>query len=116
MRSLFRFESNSAISRTEPIGEREEGGDSDHDEFSAVHARDEHGGTEKRERGKKNSAGEAESIGAWMFLAEHGKSGGDGAIDKEARDDGQHGVAGKISRDGKYQEQHGKNHNGDVRS
>src|ERR1051325_5406227 len=113
--SRFRFESNSAIPHTEPIDESEGGGDSDHDELSAMHARDKHSGKKKCEHGEKDFAAEAERISAGVFFAEHGKSSGDGAVDEEARDAGEQGVPAKIPGDGKYQEQHSKNHDGDMR-
>src|SRR5207248_864319 len=87
----------------------------DHKKFPAVHARDEHGSNQERERGNENSSWDAESVGTRALFAKHGQSGSDGAIDEQARDDGKHGVAGKISRDGKDQEQHSENHNGNVR-
>src|SRR6266571_4738309 len=116
MMSRFRRESNSVIARPEPIGEGEEGGGCNHKEFSAVHSRDEDGGEEKSEGGEEDAAGEAEGVGVGMLFAEDWQGCGDGTIDEEARDDGEHGVAGKISGDGKDQEEHGKNQDRNMRS
>src|SRR5690349_9281726 len=112
--SRFRFESNSAIPHTEPIDESEGGSDGDHDELSTAHTRDKHGGNEKRQRGEKDSAGEAEGIGARMLLAEHGQGGCDRAVDEEARNTGEQGVPAKIPGDGKYQEKQSKNQDGSM--
>ena len=75
--SRFRFESNSAIPHPEPIGEREQSRDSDHEELPAMHARHKHGSKKKGERREKDSAGEPESIRARMFFAQNRQGGGD---------------------------------------
>src|SRR5689334_1300430 len=116
MMSRFRRESNSTASCPEPISEGEGGRGGNHEEFSAVHARDKCGSDKERESGEEDAAGEAERIRVRMFLAEDRQGGSDGTINEQARDDGKHGVAGKISGDGKDQEEGGKNQNRNMRS
>src|SRR5215467_12850449 len=61
--SRFRYESNSAVARPEPVDERQSGGGSDHEEFSTVHARDKRGSHKEPECGNKDSSGEAKCVG-----------------------------------------------------
>src|SRR5690349_6383851 len=116
MMSRFRRESNSVNPRPEPIYEPEEGCCGDYQELATMHASDESGRKQKRECRDEDSTREAESVGTRMLFPQHGQSRGDRAIDEQARNDREHGVAGKISGDGKDHEQHGENGNGDMRS
>src|SRR5215472_3755447 len=115
MMSRFRDESNSVIPYPEPIEEGETRRDDDDQELSAVHAGNENGAKTKRERGNEDSARKAESIGERVLSAQHRQSGGDRAIDEKAGDTGEQGVPAKIACDGENQEQHRKNHDGNVR-
>src|SRR5215470_17053522 len=116
MMSRFQRESNSAVTHPKPIDECKSAGGGDHEKLAAVHAGNECGGYKECERGNKDSSWEAKRARRSMFFAEDGKSGGNRSVDEQARDDGKHGVAGKISGDGKDHEQHAKNRDGDMRS
>src|SRR5437588_466287 len=107
MMSRFRRESKSAAPRPEPIGEGERSGDDDDDKFSAMHARGEHDSKKKSERGKGNSAGQAECICVRTFFAQKGQSGG-GTINEETRRTREKSVRAKAAYDGKNQEQRRK--------
>ncbi len=115
MMSRFRDESNSLIPHREPIDEGEARGDGDHEELLTMHAGNQDRAKSKREHGEENSARKAESIGERIFLTQHRQSGGDRAVDEKAGDAGEQRVPAKIACDGKYQKQHGKNHDRDMR-
>src|SRR6266699_1843668 len=102
MMSRFRDESNSLIPHREPIDEGEARGDGDHEELLTMHAGNQDRAKSKREHGEENSARKAES-------------GGERAVDEKAGDAGEQRVPAKIACDGKYQKQHGKNHDRDMR-
>ena len=80
-----------------------------------MRARDEHDSKKKSERGKENSAGQAECICVRTFFAQQGQSGGDGAINEKTRHTREKSVRAKATYDGKNQEQRSKNHDGNVR-
>src|SRR2546430_12179604 len=87
----------------------------DHEELLTMHAGNQDRAKSKREHGEENSARKAESIGERIFLTQHRQSGGDRAVDEKAGDAGEQRVPAKIACDGKYQKQHGKNHDRDMR-